>query len=63
MDKNQEDSSQGADHSYQFNNIGFIDNTLIFAETPERMQTVLDAVLEFITWCGMEINVEKLSWS
>ena len=59
MDRNQEDSSQDAEHGYQFNNIGFIDDTLIFAETPERMKTVLDVVLEFITWCGMEINVEK----
>jgi len=23
------------------------------------MQTLLDVVQEFITWCGMEINVEK----
>ena len=30
---------------------------LIFAETPEGMQTLLDVVQEFTTWCGMEINV------
>ena len=42
--KHQDDSSQDADHGYQFNNIGFIDNTSIFAETPEGMQTLLDVV-------------------
>jgi hypothetical protein len=33
--KNQEDSSRDADHGYQLNNIGFIDDISIFAETPE----------------------------
>jgi len=37
--KDQDDSSQDADHGYQFNNIGFIDDISIFAETPEGMQT------------------------
>jgi len=59
--KDQDDSSQDADHGYQFNNIGFIDDILIFAETPEGMQTLLDVVQEFTTWCGMEINVKKIS--
>jgi len=57
--KDQDDSSQDADHGYQFNNIGFIDGISIFAETPEGMQTLLDVVQEFTTWCGMEINVKK----
>jgi len=47
--KNQEDSSQDADHGYDFNNIGFIDNISILAETPEGMQTLLDVVQEFTT--------------
>ena len=47
--KDQDDSSQDADHGYQFNNIRFIDNISIFAETPEGMQTLLDAVQEFTT--------------
>jgi len=42
--KDQDDNSQDADHGYQFNNIGFIDNISIFAETPEGMQTLLDMV-------------------
>ena len=54
--KDQEDSSQDADHGYQFNDIGFIDDISIFAETPEGMQTLLYAVSEFTTWCGMENN-------
>jgi len=57
--KNQEDSSQGADHGYQFNNIGFIDDISILTETPEGMQILLDVVQEFTTWRGMEINVER----
>jgi len=57
--KGQDDSSQDADHGYQFNNIGFIDDISILAETPEGTQT-LDVVQEFTTWCGMEINVKKI---
>jgi len=57
--KHQDDSSQDADHGYQFDNIGFIDNISIFAEIPEGMQTLLDVVWKFTTWCGMEINVKK----
>jgi len=42
--KNQDDISPDADHGYQFNNIGFIDDISIFAETPEEIQTLLDVV-------------------
>jgi len=63
ISKDQDDSSQDADHGYQFNDIGFINDISIFAETPEGMQTLLDVVQEFTTWCGMEINVKKLSCS
>jgi len=57
ISKDQDDSSQDADHGYHFNNIGFIDDISIFAETPEGMQILLDVVQKFTTWCGMEINV------
>jgi len=57
--KEQDDSSQDADHGYPFNNIGFIDDISIFAKTPEGMQTLLDVVQEFTTWCGLENNVKK----
>jgi len=57
--KDQDDSSQDADHGYQFNNIGFIDDISIFPETPDGMQTLLDVVQESTTWCGMEINVKN----
>jgi len=57
--KDQDDSSQDADHSYQFKNIGFIDDISIFAETTEGVHTLLDVMQEFTTWCGMEINVKK----
>jgi len=56
---NQEDSSQDANHGYKLDNVGFIDDILIFAKTPEGMQTLLDVVQEFTTWCGMEINVKN----
>jgi len=56
---NQEDSSQDANHGYKLDHVGFIDDILIFAETPEGMQTLLDVVQEFTTWCGMEINVKN----
>jgi len=57
--KNQEDSSQDANHGFQFNVIVFIDDISIFAETPEGMQTLLDVAQEFATWYGMEINIQK----
>jgi len=56
--KDQDDSRQDANHSYQFNNTGFIHDISIFAETPEGMQTLLDVVQDFTTWSGMEINVK-----
>jgi len=42
--KDEDDSSQDTDHRYKFNNIGFIDNISIFAETPKGMQTLPDVV-------------------
>jgi len=43
--KDQDDSSQDAEHGYQFNNIVcFIDNISFLAETPEGMQTLLNVV-------------------
>jgi len=57
--KDQDDSSQDANHGYQFNNIGSIDDISIFAETLEGTQTLLDVVQEFTTWCGIEINAKK----
>ena len=58
ISKNQEDSSEDTDHGYQFNNLGFIDVISIFAETPQGMQTLLDVVQKFTTWCDTEINVQ-----
>jgi len=45
--KDQDDSSQDADHGYHFDNIGLIDDISIFAETSEGMPTLLDVVQEF----------------
>ena len=49
--KDQDDSSQDAKHGFQYNNIGFIENFSIFAETPGGMQTLLDLVQEFTARC------------
>ena len=57
--KDQDDSSQDSDHGYQSNNVGFIDDISIFADTLEGMQTLLDVVQKFATWCGIQINVKK----
>ena len=57
--KNQKGDNQRDENSYQFNNIGFIDDISVFADTPEGMQTLLKVVQEFTTWFGMQINVKK----
>ena len=61
--KDQDNSTQDADHGSQLNNIYFIDDISICAETPEGMQILLDVVQKFTTWCGMDIKVKKLSCS
>jgi len=52
--KHQEDS-QDADHGYQFNNLGFIDDLSIFAETPKGMQKLLNVVQKITAvWSGVD---------
>ena len=43
----------------QINDIGFINNLSIFADTLEGMQNLLNVVQEFRAWCGRQINVKK----
>ena len=57
--KDQKEDNQRDENGYQFNNIGFIDDISIFADTPEGMQKLLNVVQEFTAWCGMQINVKK----
>ena len=52
-------NNQRDENGYQFNNMGFIDDISIFADTPEGMQKLLNVVQEFMAWCGMQINVKK----
>jgi len=59
--KDQKGDNQQDENCNQFNNIGFIDDISIFADTPEGMQKLLNVVQEFTAWCGMQINVKK-SW-
>jgi len=56
--KDQKGDNQ-CDDGYEFNNIGFIDDISIFADTPEGMQKLLNVVQEFTAWCGMQINLKK----
>ena len=61
--KDQDDSSQDADHGYQFINIGFINDISIFAETPEGMQTLLDVVQESyykLISCNSNLVVKRI---
>jgi len=57
--KDQKGDNQRDENGYQFNDIGFIDDISIFADTPEGMQKLLNVVQEFTAWCGMQINVRK----
>jgi len=57
--KDQKGDNQRDENGHQFNNIGFIDEISIFADTPEGMQKLLNVVQEFTAWCGMQINVKK----
>jgi len=57
--KDQKGDNQRDENGCQFNNIGFIDDISIFADTPEGMPKLLNVVQEFTAWCGMQINVKK----
>jgi len=57
--KDQKGDNQRDENGYQFNNIGFIDDISIFADTPEGIQKLLNVVQEFTAWCGMQINVKE----
>ena len=45
--KDQEGDNWRDDHSYQLNNIWFIDDISIFSNTPEGMHKLLNVVQEF----------------
>ena len=55
----QKGDNQRDENGYQFNNIGLINDILIFADTPKGTQKLLNVVQEFTAWCGMQINVKK----
>ena len=46
--KVQKGDNQRDENCYRFNNIGFIDDISIFADTPEGMQKLLNVVQEFM---------------
>ena len=51
--KDQKGDNQQNDNGCQLNNVGFIDDISILADTPEGMQKLLNVVQEFTAWCGM----------
>ena len=55
----QKGDNQRDENGCQFNNIGFIDDISIFADTPEGMQKLLNVVQELTAWCGVQINVNS----
>jgi len=57
--KDQKGDNQRDENGYRFNNVGFIDDISILADTPEGMQKLLNVGQEFTVWCGMQINVKK----
>ena len=57
--KDQKGDNQRDENGYQFDNIGFIDDISIFADTPEGMHKLVNVVQEFMAWCGVQINVKK----
>jgi len=61
--KDHDDRFQDTHHRYHFNKVVHIDDISIFGEIPGGIQTLLDVVQESTTWCGMEINIKKLSCS
>jgi len=57
--KDQKGDNQRDENGCQFNNIGFINNISIFADTSGGIQKLLDVLQGFTAWCGMQINVKK----
>jgi len=57
--KDQNGDNRRDENGYQFNNMGFIDDFTIFADTPESMEKLQIVVQEFTAWCRMQINVKK----
>jgi len=55
----QKGDNQRDENGCQFNNIGFIEDISIFADTPEGMQKLLNVVQELTAWCGVQINVNS----
>jgi len=58
--KNQEDSSQDANHGYQFNDIGFVDNISIFAETPEWCISLLEVLYTLSSTSRLTASTEAI---
>jgi len=52
--KDQKGDDQRDENGYQINNIVFIDDISIFADTPEGIQKLLNVVQEFTAWCEMK---------
>ena len=51
--------SHGIEGLDQFNNIGFVDDCSLFAQTTGGMQVLMNTVQEFEEWSGLKVNLKK----
>ena len=51
--------SHGIEGTDQFNNIGFVDDCSLLAQSTGGMQALMDTVQEFEEWSGMKVNLKK----
>ena len=58
--KDQDDSSQDANHGYQFNDIEFVDNISIFAETPEWCISLLEVLYTLSSTSRLTASTEAI---
>ena len=42
-----------------FNNVAFVDDLSVLAQSSHKMQRLLEVIHEFQEWCGLKVNTEK----
>ena len=51
--------SHGIEGIPPFNNMAFVDDLSIFAQSPEKMQKLMNVIDKFEEWCGLKVNIKK----
>ena len=54
-----ENISHGLEGMASFNNLAFVDDLTIFAQSPEKVQKLLNVISKFEDWCGLKVNMKK----